>query len=63
MGGDPKVASVLQYIKREIQEICVLQQHGIVRLGRIERQLQTMHQVDIFGSIVKDLAPIESPED
>lgn len=63
IGGDPKVTSILQDIRREIQEIHMSQKYGTVRLGCIDSQLKTMHQMDKPGSNGKDPVLIESLDD
>ena len=59
LGGDPKATSILAEMRRDIQEIHLQLHHQNVRLGRMECQLQSMHQVDMLGSSVKDPTPIE----
>ena len=61
--GDPKAATSLAEIDMSIQEMNLRQHHQYVRLGRIEKELQSMHQVDMPGSSVKDMAPVESDDD
>ena len=38
------------------------QYHVAPGIGRIERQLQAMQQVDMSGSTAKDLTPIDSSD-
>ena len=39
------------------------QHHQYVRLERIEKEIQSMHQLDMPGSSVKDPTHVESDDD
>ena len=66
---EPKVVDLLQDIDNQLNHIKVTQYHTTDsisriddRIGRIEKQLQQMQQVDMPGSTAKDPAPIESSD-
>ena len=58
--GNQSMLSEFQQIKKDIQEIARSQYHTVARIGRIERQLQGMQQIEMPGSTAKDPAPIDS---
>ena len=60
MEGNPAVVSEVQQIKQAIQEIAKSQFQATTRIGQIERQLQSMQQVEMSGSSAKDPVPIDS---
>ena len=49
--GDPKATTTLDEINISIQELNLRQHHQDVRLSRIGKDLQSMHQVDMLAPV------------
>ena len=60
---EPKVISTLVEINRSILEINLCQLHQYACLGRMEKDIKAIQKVDMLGSSVKDLAPVEGDDD
>lgn len=62
---ETKLESTLADINRNIQEINLRQLHQYARLGRLEKEIKAMQQVqvELSGASAKAPAPVESEED
>ena len=60
--GNTIVVSNSHQIKQEIREISRSQYHATTRIGRIEKIIQAMQQVEMSGSTAKDPVPIDSSD-
>ena len=67
--SEPQVKELLEDIQCQLQHIKITQYQATDRIqrtddkiGRIEKLLQQMQQVDMPGSTVKDPAPISSSD-
>ena len=63
VGRDPKAVSTLVEINKSILEIRLCQLHMYACVGRIEKDIKAIQQVDMLGSSVKDLVAVELDND
>ena len=66
---EPRLMDLLQDMQNQLQHIKITQYQATDhisrlddRVGRMEKQLQQLQQVDMLGSTVKDPAPVYSSD-
>ena len=57
--GNSSVLFELQQIKQDIHEMAKAHIQANARIWKIERQLQSMQQVELLGSTAKDPTPVD----